>query len=181
MWRLTSFIGLIGSFLFLSSMARANTIIVDASVSGTTGAYTYAYEIENETSVGLLLFSLTVTGDVGTIQSPAGWLSTTAVAGVGETLVEWISTDVPYDVPASGSLSGFSLSSDSDPGSVAFLAFDEDFNEFDGQTPGPVAPTAPTVPEPTSFVLMGASLVGVYILRMRLGNMKVAWTRPGTR
>src|SRR5665647_3305732 len=95
--------------LVLSPAALADTIFVDPTVAGSPGAYTYSYEIENQTSVGLLLFSLTVTGDVGTINAPTGWVTSTGIPAPGETLVEWISTDVPFDVPALGTLSGFSF------------------------------------------------------------------------
>ena len=152
--------------LSLSAVARAD-VIVDVSVSGTTGAYSYAYEVENQTSVAILLFSLTVTGDVGTMQSPTGWVPATTVLAPGETLVEWISTDVPFDVPALGTLSGFSLASDSAPGTVGFSTFDENFTEFDGQTTGPVAST---VPEPSSLILMGAAMaLMVTLRRFKLG------------
>jgi hypothetical protein len=145
--------------LVLSPAALAGSILVDPTVAGSPGAYTYSYEIENQTSVGLLLFSSTVTGDVGTIDAPTGWLTSTGIPAPGETLLEWISTDVPYDVPAMGTLSGFSFTSDSGPGTVAFSTFDENFNEFDGQTTGPAASI---VPEPNSVALFGIALIGIY-------------------
>jgi len=106
--------------LFLLPAAEADSISVTPLVSGSSGAYTYSYEVDSGTTAGILLFSLTVTGDVGNIQSPTGWISATGVGGLGETLVEWISTDVPYDVPALGDLSGFSFSSDWTRGSILF-------------------------------------------------------------
>jgi len=139
--------------------ARADSILVDPSVSGSPGAETYSYEIENQTDVGILLFSLTVTGDVGAIGAPGGWLTASEVPAPGEILVEWISTDVPFDPPPLGTLSGFSFTSDSGPGTVAFSTFDENFTEFDGQTTGPVASTTP---EPGTFLLLGAALIGVF-------------------
>src|ERR1035437_3231142 len=84
---------LIATVLFLSPAVRAD-IIVDASVLGSPGAYSYSYEIENQTDVGILLFSLTVTGDVGLIEAPTGWVSGTTILEPGETQVEWISTDI---------------------------------------------------------------------------------------
>jgi len=148
--------------LVVSPGAKADVILVDPSVSGSPGAYTYSYDIDNQTSVGLLLFSLTVTGDVGTIAGPTGWLTATDIPSPGETQVEWISTDFPYDVPALGTLSGFSFTSDSGPGTVAFSTFDENFTEFDGQTTGPIAST---VPEPTSLALLSTALFGIHIRR----------------
>lgn len=153
-----TFLGsLIIASVLVTSAARADVISVIPSVSGSPGTFAYSYEIDNQTSVGLLLFSLTVTGDVGTIQAPSGWVTATGTGGPGETLVEWISTDVPFDVAAFGSLSGFSFTSDSDPGTVAFSTFDENFGEFDGLATGPVFTPAP-VPEPGQLGLLLASV-----------------------
>ena|ERR1035438_1854883 len=152
---------LIATVLFLTPAVRAG-IIVDASVVGSPGAYSYSYEIENQTDVGVLLFSLTITGDVGLIEAPTGWVSGTTILAPGETSVEWISTDIPYDVPTLGTLSGFVIASDSGPGTVDFSTFDDNFTEFDGQTTGPVAST---VPEPQSLALFGTALIGIYTLR----------------
>jgi hypothetical protein len=151
---------LILAFPTLSPLALAD-IIVDSFVSGSPGDFSYAYEIDNQTSVGILLFSVTVTGDVGTIQGPTGWIDTTDIPAPGETQVEWISTDFPYDVPPSGTLSGFELASTDGPGTVTFSTFDENFNEFDGQTTGPLAAN---VPEPRSVLLLATALA-VTILR----------------
>ncbi len=157
-WYAILFVSMLIS-LVPSPGARADTISVHPSVLGSPGAYTYSYEIENQTSVGLLLFSLSITGDVGTIDAPNGWLTTTEVLTPGEIQVEWISTDVPYDVPALGTLSGFSFASDSGPGTVEFSTFDENFNESVGQTTGPVAPSVSAVPEPPSLLLVTLALV----------------------
>ncbi len=147
---------------FFSPLATADAINITPSVSGTTGNYSYAYEIDNQTHVGIILFSLAVTGDVGLVQAPTGWVTATDIPAPGETQVEWISTDVPYDVPASGILSGFVFASDSGPGNVAFSTFDENFAEFDGQTTGPAAST---VPEPNGLALLGTALIGLYMRR----------------
>jgi hypothetical protein len=142
---------IVATMFLLPVVARADSIFVVPSMSGSPGAYSYAYEVDNQTSVGLLLFSLTVTGDVETILAPAGWVTATSFIAPGETQVEWVSTDVPYDVPALGTLSGFAIASDSGPGAVDFSTFDEIFSEFDGQTTGPIAST---VPEPNTMALI---------------------------
>jgi len=149
--------------VFLAPAARAD-VILNSSVSGTSGNYSYAYQLENQTSVGILLLSLTVTGDVRLVQAPTGWVSATNLLAPGETQVEWVSTDVPYDVPALGALSGFVIASDSGPGSVAFSTFDENFSEFDGRTVGPVAATS--VPEPGSLILIGTALIGITLSQL---------------
>ncbi len=145
--------------LILRSVARAD-VVLDSSVTGSPGAFSYAYEIENQSDVGILLFSLTVTGDVGVIQAPSGWLDTTSIVGPGETQVEWVSTDTPYDVPAMGSLSGFVIVSYSGPGTAPFSTFDENFSEFDGQTIGPVTSA---IPEPNGLVLIALVFVAICI------------------
>lgn len=81
-------------------------IIVKASGAGSTGKYSYAYQVNNQTDVGLLAFSLLVTGNVGVIQSPTGWVSGTGTPAPGEILVQWFSMDVPFDISASGTLAG---------------------------------------------------------------------------
>ena len=164
--------------LAISPAARADSILVVPSVSGSPGDYTYSYEIENQTSVGLLLFSLTVTGDVGALDAPTGWLDTTSIVGPSETLVEWFSTDIPYDVPALGTLSGFSLTSDSEPGTAAFSTFDENFSEFDGQTTGPVG--APT-PEPQTLFVLFTSLISICIFRRCRGNNLISQGVPNSQ
>jgi hypothetical protein len=157
------------AFLSLSILAtvisspstRADTIVVVPSVSDSLGTYTYSYEIQNPTSIGVLLFSLSVTGDIEAVAAPNGWITTTESLAPGETELEWISTDFPFYVPALGTLSGFSFTSDSAPGVVDFSAFDEDFNEFDGQTTGPVESAVTAVPEPPSLLLVALSLLGI--------------------
>jgi hypothetical protein len=147
----------------LTSVAQADVIVVE-SLSGSPGAYSYQYEIENQTAVTIFDFSLTVTGEVGDIQSPVGWASGTDVPAPGETLVEWVDLDESYDVPAFGTLSGFAIASDSSPGNADFSTLDENFMELDGQTTGPIASTS-TAPEPGSMVLLAAALIWLYIRR----------------
>ena len=156
---------LIFSLLLLpAAHADSAGVVINSAVTGSPGAYSYSYGIDNQTAVGILLFSLTATGDVGAIDSPLGWVSTTDILGPGETQVEWVSTDTQFDVPASGVLSGFSFTSDSGPGTVAFSTFDENFSEFDGQTTGPIASSVST-PEPSALVLLAISLGGLFVLR----------------
>jgi hypothetical protein len=157
------FLSLVAATLVAS--AAHGGVIVDTTLSGSPGAYLYTYEIENQTAVGIFAFSLTVTGDVGSIQSPSGWSAVTGVPGPGETLVQWVDLDVPFDVPAFGTLSGFQIASDSGPGGATFSTLDENFSEFDGQTTGPVASS---VPEPRSAILVGTVLLGLCLQRRLL-------------
>jgi hypothetical protein len=143
-------------FLLISSRVWA-TPIVNSSLVGSPGAFSYSYEVENQTAVGLLLFSVTVSGDVGTIDSPSGWLGGD-FTDLGGTNVEWVSTDAAFDIPAFGGLSGFGFTSTDGLGPASFSTLDENFSEFDGQTIGPIAPGAPDVPEPASLVLLGTGL-----------------------
>lgn len=149
--------------LATSSFGRAG-VIVDASVTGTSGAFSYAYQVENQTDVNIFLFSLTVSGNIDMLQSPNGWSASVEIIEPGQIFIQWISTDVPFDVPASGTLAGFLIGSDSGPGTVAFSTLDENSGEFDGQTTGPVA-SASGVPEPNSLVLFGTALTGIYVRR----------------
>ena len=148
--------------LLLVSDVRAG-IIVDVSTSQTNGTYTYSYQIENQTSVGLFAFSLSLPAVIGTIQSPNGW-DGSIVPILDETLVQWVSTDVPFDVPAFGTLAGFVITSSSGPGSVTFSTLDDNFSQFEGQTTGPVA--SASVPEPGSFGVI-ATVLGVLFFRNR--------------
>jgi hypothetical protein len=152
------------AFVLFSSVARGD-IIVDASVSGSSGALSYAYEVENQTAIGILGLSLDVTGDVGSLEAPGGWVAGTAVISPGATLINWVSTDVPFDVPPLGTLSGFAVASTDGPGTVAFSTLDEDFNFFDGETTGPVASP---IPEPASIIVLGFGLAVFAIIRLGL-------------
>jgi hypothetical protein len=156
------FLSLLGATL-LATVAHGG-VIVDTTLSGFPGAYLYSYEVENQTAVGIFAFSVTVTGDVGIIESPSGWSALTGVPGPGETLVQWVDLDVPYDVPPFGNLSGFSLASTDGQGIASFSTLDESFSEFDGATTGPVSPVSS--PEPASFILAASALaIGVQIRR----------------
>jgi len=144
-------------FLAVLGVARAG-VIVDTSVSGTMGAFSYAYDVEDQTALGVLAFSLTFAGDIANIQSPLGWVAGTGVPGPGETQVQWVSTDIQFDIPAFGTLSGFAITSDSGPGNASFSTLDETFNEFDGSTIGPVASN---IPEPPCLFLIGTALIAI--------------------
>ena len=147
--------------LFLLASVAEGGIIVNASLSGSPGIFSYGYAIENQTAVSIFSFSLTVTGDVGNIQSPNGWFAGTVVPSPGETLVEWVDLDVPFDVPAFGTLSGFQITSASGPGTAAFSTLDENFTQFDGQTTGPAPPPITTTPEPAGWILIGTALIAI--------------------
>jgi hypothetical protein len=163
-------------FLLFYPAARGS-IIVDASVSGTPGAFSYAYEIENQTAVGVLGFSLDVTGDVGGVGSPTGWVAGTAVISPGETLIDWVSTDVPFDAPPFGTLSGFLVASADGPGTVSFSTLDENFNFFDGSTIGPVVSL---ISEPSSLAILGLGLAWLFRSRRKLRCRRGVSGRPRT-
>lgn len=148
----------VAAILLVSSLATASSVSVDSTVSGTPGAYIYNYEIENQSPVNLLAFSLVFSGDFTDILSPNGWVVGTGSPAPGENLIQWFSTDVPFDVTAFGTLAGFGFKSASGPGAVSFSILDDDFNEFDGQATGPIA-SATSVPEPASLILLGTGLI----------------------
>ena len=150
--------------LLLPSVVAAQ-VVVSPSVSGSLGNYSYAYRIDNPTSFSILLFSIAVTGSVGTVVAPTGWLSSIGVSSPGETVVGWISTDAPYDVAPFSTLSGFAFTSVDGPGRADFLTFDENFSEANGQTIGSVVST---VPEPRSLALVGTGLIAL------LGSMRIS-------
>lgn len=159
-WRIVLSLGIMS--VVLSSTIQAS-VIVDVNISGNTGALTYSYEIENQTSVAILLLSLTVTGGVANIQAPNGWDFSTGHPSPGENLVQWISLDAPFDVPAFGTLAGFVFTSSDSPGIVSFSTRDENFTRFDGQTQGPVVSAAPDAPEPKT-VFLDSLIIAIIII-----------------
>src|SRR5579872_1031116 len=99
-------------------------LLACAALSAVTGACVYAYRIKHQTVVNIFALSFTVTGDIGTVQSPNGWVALAGAPGLTETLLQWSDLDPPYGLPAFGILSGFQITSDSGPGIVAFSTFD---------------------------------------------------------
>src|SRR4051812_13926783 len=83
--------------------SAAASTIVNPSVVFSGGVYTYDYTVQNNNVLGLLGFSLTIPGSISSIQSPTGWDGATLVLGT-DTLTQWVSLDVPFDIPPSGSL-----------------------------------------------------------------------------
>src|SRR5882672_11637045 len=146
----------------LLSAQTVPTVVVNSSVSGLPGSFVYAYQIQNQTNSGVLLFALLVTGQVRGIQAPAGWVTSTTIPSPDETLVEWISTDVPFDAGPFGALGGFAFTSPDGPGTATFAAFDENFSEFDGQTTGPVVSTTP---EPGTALLIVTAFVALLVCK----------------
>ena len=159
---------LIGCLLIFSSIATAN-VIANPSVTFVSGVYTYDYSVQNLGAVPLLGFLISVPAEVSNIQSPVGW-DVSTVSLFDTTVVQWVSLDVPFDVPASGTLSGFSIDSLSPPGTVNFTTLDENFTEFNGQTQGPVAPS---VPEPNTVFLLCPVVVTFLIMASKRARLRL--------
>lgn len=103
----------------------------------------------------------------------------TGVPMPGEILVQWISTDLQFDVPAFGALSGFSITSATGPNNVAFSLLDENFDELAGQTVGP-GPILFSAAEPSTLLLFGIAFVGFWITRRATVTAEHS-SRPITR
>lgn len=146
--------------LFIAPSANA-ALIVDPTASFDGFLWTYKYWLDNSSSDGVFVFSLDVSGEILSIASPSGWVVDTR-AVLSETLVEWASNDVSFDVPPNGKLRGFQIVSSFGPGTVIYNSLDESLNQFGGNTLGPVAHSTP---EPNPFLLIIAGLLTFQILR----------------
>ena len=145
--------------LIFTSAAFAD-LLVTPTVTVTGTEYLYSYKLTNTGPSPFVGFSLTVTVPIDQIASPTGWTSGT-IALAPQTLVQWVSTDVPFYLGPGGTLSGFMIESSGSPSSVDFTAFNANFDFVQGQT---IGPRASTVPEPQSFHLVSVTLLGIYIL-----------------
>lgn len=142
----------------LAVSARGN-IISNLSFDSATNLYTYSYEIRNGGTAAIIGLGLDLFAPIVGTTSPVGWDVSIVPLGP-ETLVQWVSLDIPFDVPPSGALSGFSIISPSGPGTVEFSVLNDIFDSEIGQTIGPTA-----VPEPTTQLGVIAGLLLIAFVR----------------
>ncbi len=159
------------------AMADGLSVTETTVVAGTS--LTYEYTLTNNGSTSIIGFGLSFDATVTSLATPKGWNG--GVLSFGSlTDVEWVSLDSAFDIPPSGTLSGFALTSPAPPGIVAFSALDEDFNGIDGRTTGPVSPT----PEPPAALLLlgGLILLGLKVAASwsALGQIAVGGLRSET-
>lgn len=130
-------------------------LISNVTFDSGTNLFTYDYTIDNSGTTAIIGLGLDLFAPVLGTSFPVGWDVSVMPLGP-ESLVQWISLDIPFDVPPSGLLNGFSITSSAGPGTVSFSFLDENFDSVVGQTTGPTA-----VPEP-SYVLI--TLVALSLL-----------------
>ena len=74
-----------------------------------------------------------------------------------DTVIEWLTVDPNAAIAPSTQLSGFTVASDSPPGLVSYVIFDDSLNAFQDQTTGPILST---VPEPSGIGWMFGAVLG---------------------
>jgi hypothetical protein len=112
-------------------------IDVSCTPTQTGSTYEYAYQLLNSGSSPVLVYDLAVQGDVSDLSGPEGWAGT-IIPYADYTIVDWMSSDPAYDIPADSLPRAFSLKSALKPGNVAYTATNDNLDDFSGQTLGPV-------------------------------------------
>jgi hypothetical protein len=130
----------------------------------------FSYSITNIGSTPVASITIEVETTITSIIVPTGWIGNTSPFG-SSTLIHFDASDSPFSIKIGETLTGFSFVSTSDVGTVPYSAFDDNFNNFDGVTQGPVLITS-SAPEPHSgaMLLSGAVLLfctGLFIKRNR--------------
>lgn len=146
------------SLLAANAVAAAPILSVEADVDVPSGLYSYS--LANFGPTAVLGFSVLVSASVEEAVAPVGWIVGTVALG-NFTNVQWVSSDVIFDLAPGNVLRGFLIRSGAPSGTVEYSAFDEALDFASGDTLGPVDAK---IPEPPVVAL---SLVTVILVLLR--------------
>ena len=146
---------ILAALCLISSISRAD-VIVSATVTQIGSEFSYDYSVENTGTVSILGFFVTVDASVDQVLAPNGWDFGTLVIGP-QTIVQWLSSDMQFDIGPGQTLPDFIIMSTAPPGIAEYSALDDDFNFFNGQTVGPQR--SQVTPEPSSMLLFGTGAI----------------------
>ena len=153
-------------FAFLLPCAvSAAPLAVTSSVSGNGPLFLYSYTVINSSLPDLLSVTLTTPAQGSAVQNltaPSGF-SAFFDAGIG--LVDFVADTSSFSIGSS--ISGFTLQSPFQLGSVPFSALSLDANQNPVVTTGTVSPSASLVPEPSALGLVAVSLLSAFAVYRR--------------
>jgi hypothetical protein len=146
------------------TQASAEPIVVIVPTFLGNGLFEYDLTVENlggmQPIQGLILFNATSTFGLdfsSTINAPVGWGDIPPIAPPPSDILTFFSGDSSTDIPINGSQGGFSFDSSADPSTLTSSDFVLNSVGSDTSTEQPI--TGQLVPEPSTFFLLGSSLL----------------------